>query len=182
MKESSNSNDPGSTALRKGLVYAAVTVFLLLMGYLAFDDAIEKRFNPNRSPESTRNGTAVSVELARNRYGHYVSSGTINDQAVVFLLDTGATNVSVPQAVAKRLELQRGRQIPVSTANGTVYVYTTTLRKISLGGIELFNIPANINPHMEGESVLLGMSFLGQLNFSQQGDRLTLQQMPGGLD
>ncbi len=160
----------------KGLSYAAGALLVILLGYLYFDDALEEQHNPNRNPNSSANAQGVTVELQRNRAGHYMSSGKINGQDVLFLLDTGATDVSIPSAVAKKIGLRRGRSISVQTANGVVTVYSTVLNRIQLGGIELRNIDANINPHMGGKEILLGMSFLGKLDFSQRGDRLSLHQ------
>ena len=104
-------------------------VVLLGLGALFFGDVLERQFNPNQSLE-TRVGAegAREVVLQRNRFGHYVTSGTINGQPVTFMLDTGATGVAVPLDVAQRLRLQRGRPYPTQTANGVVTSYATTLR------------------------------------------------------
>lgn len=170
-------NDPqDQSVFVKGLSYAAGALLVILLGYLYFDDALEEQRNPNRSPTSSLDGNGVTVELQRNRAGHYMSSGKINSKDVVFLLDTGATDVSIPAKVAEVIGLQRGRAIQVYTANGIVTVYSTVLSNIQLGDIVLRDIEANINPHMGGEEILLGMSFLGKLDFSQRGDRLSLHQ------
>ena len=64
----------------------------------------------------------------------------------------------------------------VSTANGTVTVYATTLDEINIGEIKLRDIKADINPHMDGDEILLGMSFLKHLSVIHQGDELTIRQ------
>ncbi len=94
------------------------------------------------------------------------------------MLDTGATTVSVPAAVAHRLGLKRGPPVLSNTANGTITTYLTRLASVSVGDITLHNVKANINPHMGGNEVLLGMSFLKHLEFTQRGDTLTLKQLP----
>jgi len=81
-------------------------------------------------------------------------------QTVRFLLDTGATDISVPGALANRLRLTPGKTSYASTANGTIKVYGTRLDSVALGGLSLANVSAHINPHMQGDTVLLGMSFL----------------------
>jgi aspartyl protease family protein len=40
----------------------------------------------------------------------------------------------------------------------------------------LQQVRASINPNMQGNEVLLGMSFLKHLEFTQRGDSLTLRQ------
>jgi len=97
---------------------------------------------------------------------------------VTFLLDTGATAVSVPAGLAKRLGLQAGRPVTAMTANGTVTTYATQLHSVRLGNIERHGVRAHINPGMKGHEVLLGMSFLRDLDFRQQDGQLTIRQNP----
>ena len=142
--------------------------------YFFFSDQIERQINPNRAPEShLLDDTTAQIVLERNRYGHYISNGAINGRRATFLLDTGATNISIPADIAKRLGLVRGAPVRVNTANGVVTVYRTRLDSVSVGDLRLTDLEANINPHMHGD-VLLGMSFLKNIHFEQQGRELTL--------
>lgn len=172
---SSDTGNENSTLI-KGLGYAAITIAVIMLGYLYFDDAIEQQRNPNRAPSGKVSDQNISVVLQRNKFGHYVSSGEINGKVVEFFLDTGATDISIPAKLEKTLGLSRGQKVPVMTANGVVSVYSTLLAQVSIGPITLRNVEANINPHMRGEDILLGMSFLGRLDFSQRGNVLTLRQ------
>lgn len=115
--------------------------------------------------------------LERNSQGHYVASGLINGYPVIFLLDTGATDVAIPEALADRLRLQRRRGGVSQTANGPVAVWQTVLDEVGLGSIRLNRIRASILPSMPADSpVLLGMSFLKQLEFTQKDRQLILRQ------
>jgi len=153
-------------------------MWLLLLGLLTlfFNDYLDKQYNPNQSIASVQRDGQQEIVLQRNKYGHYVASGMINQQPVVFMLDTGATDISIPQNVAQRLGLQPGRTVTYQTANGPALNYATQLESVSLGNITLYNLPASINPNVNQEDVLLGMSFLKHLEFSQKGDTLTLRQ------
>jgi aspartyl protease family protein len=151
-----------------------IIVLVILSVYFA--RYLDQQNNPNKDLSSMQRDDYKQVQLQRNRYGHYVASGMINSSEVVFILDTGATDISIPEKVAQKLRLKAGIKIPVQTANGQIDVYATTLDRVSLGEIELHNISANINPYMQGEEVLLGMSFLKHLDFSQQGDQLLIRQ------
>jgi len=113
--------------------------------------------------------------LERNPAGRYVAPGTINGREVTFLVDTGADHVAVPSGVADDVGLERGRRIRVGTAGGTAAAYTTRIDRITLGGIRLRDIRGSITPTMGGESVLLGMTFLRHVDFSQKGDRLIIE-------
>jgi len=135
--------------------------------------------NPNQHLASiVRSDGVREVELQRNRQGHYVSSGFINDKPVTFMLDTGASDISIPAQIADQLGLRRGVQMQYQTANGPVWGYSTVLDSVSIGNIELNNVRASINPNVSELDVLLGMSFLKHIEFSQRDDTLTLRQYP----
>ncbi|MBT0585544.1 TIGR02281 family clan AA aspartic protease [Alteromonas sp. SM 2104] len=142
-----------------------------------FSGLLEAQFNPNQSPESRRSGEQIEVILEQNRAGHYVATGSINRVPVVFLIDTGATDVSIPAHLASTLNLTAGRPALARTANGTVRIAETTLDRIAVGDIELQNVDANLNPGMQGDHILLGMSFLKQLEFTQRGNALILRSL-----
>lgn len=143
--------------------------------FLFFDDLIQDKINPNQAPESVFNQGAIEVKLKRNASGHYVSNGLINETPVTFLLDTGATQVSIPQTTADKIGLVYGQKQRVNTANGAIDVYRTQVDVLQIGDIKLRNVAASINPFMEGE-ILLGMSALKKIEFSQRGDVLTLRK------
>ncbi len=150
-------------------------IFLLT---LLFQDVLETRMNPNTKPVVRTGEAGVSeVVLERNMRGHYVASGMINGLPVTFLLDTGATDVAIPEALADRLRLQRRRGGISQTANGAVAVWLTKLDEVTLGSISLENVRASILPSMPaGSPVLLGMSFLKKLEFTQKDRQLILRQ------
>lgn len=146
------------------------------LGVLFFGDQLEAQYNPNRSVETVRSADVTEVRLSRNKLGHYVTAGTINKRPVTFLLDTGATGVAIPSSIAKQLGLKRGRPIATRTANGTVTSYLTTLNDVSVGGITVTDVSATIAPGLRGREILLGMSFLKNIEFAQRGDTLILRQ------
>ena len=92
------------------------------------------------------------------------------------MLDTGATDVAIPETIASELGLPRGPKAFYRTANGAVEVAMTRLDQVSLGDITLSDIRATINPGYRSDDILLGMSFLKHLEFTQRGDTLTLRQ------
>jgi len=158
--------------------YMIIGMWVLLVALLTliFNNILERQYNPNQKLASRQGADGAEVSLKRNKYGHYVASGLINGQPVVFMLDTGATDIAVPVQVADRLGLKRGRKKIYQTAKGPATAYATVLEQVSLGDIQVRNVRASINPHMRSEEVLLGMSFLKQLEFTQRGDTLTLRQ------
>ena len=139
-------------------------------------DCINEAFRAGQESQAAVAGGRPQVVIKRDPHGHYLSHGHINHQPVSFLLDTGATVVAIPQHIAQRLGLRRGAKISAVTANGTVDTYATRLDSIGIGAIELQNVDASINPHSHSDDILLGMSFLRQLELVQKGDTLTLRQ------
>lgn len=136
----------------------------------------ENEINPNRAPGGVETSQYREVILQSNRQHHYVASGSINHQPVTFLLDTGATDVVIPEPLARKLGLEAGAPQRASTANGFINVYKTRLESLQLGNIVLYDISASINPGMRGDGVLLGMSALRNIEFSQRQGELILRQ------
>lgn len=172
--------DPNREQKRFGTgmqVLAWISLLALLTLY--FGDVLERQRNPNQSvATAVGEGGVREVALQRNRLGHYVTSGTINGEPVVFLLDTGATGVAIPEAVARRLDLPRGRAFMTNTANGAARSYKTRIGEVAIGDIRLRDVDAAITPGLAMNEVLLGMSFLKHVEFTQRGTTLTLRQDP----
>ena len=132
--------------------------------------------NPNAVVTSQQHEGYIEVKLVGNGQGHFVASGHINGQPVDFMLDTGATDLAVPAELAERLGLKRGLPVTLSTANGRSQGYRTHLDRLQLGDIVLQDVRALVAPGLGGEQVLLGMSALKQLEFTQRGGTLLLRQ------
>lgn len=168
--------DSDTRTMGRWMAAAAWVVLLVLLTAL-FSDVLEDQENPNRELSiQVGDDGRPEVLLTRNRQGHYVTPGFINGEPVVFLLDTGATGVAVPDAVAERIGLARGRPIMTQTANGAARSYLTRLEQVSVGPIGQRDVAATISPGLEGDRVLLGMSFLKNLELVQRGDTLTLRE------
>lgn len=158
-----------------GMTLAAWALFLLLLTWFA-SGYLERLNNPNVQVVSRVDpGGSPEVLLQQNRAGHYVATGAIDDIPVVFLVDTGATDVAVSQKVAERIGLEKGFRVTVNTANGTAYGWNTVLKKVTLGNIEMTAVPATIMPGL-GQEALLGMSFLKRLTLIQRGEELLIRQ------
>jgi len=168
-------------ALPEGVraIMPVAAVFAGLIGLMAwvFDGVLEQRRNPNRDVTVGAAGDE-RVELEPGPGGQYRAPGRINGQAVTFLIDTGASHVAVPASLAAELGLERGPEIRVRTASGTATAYHTRIDRIELGGLRVDDVRGSINPAMGGDAVLLGMTFLRAVDFSQRDGRLILQ--PGG--
>ena len=158
-----------------GMTVVAWIIFLTIL-FAGFDYLISQRINPNQNIVTTVNGPQKEIVLQRNSYGHYVSNGTINGHRVTFLLDTGASDIAIPESIANRIELSKGRSIVVKTANGNAKAYRTRLDSVAVGEIKLYDLNATILPNITGDEILLGMNFLKHFEITQKGRSLTIRQ------
>jgi aspartyl protease family protein len=120
----------------------------------------------------------ISVTLIADAQGHFKTSGLINGQHVQFLVDTGATMVSLGESDVRslRLNLDNAHRGTANTANGTAVVYYLKLDTVSVGGITLRNIDCMVNLDQSMPFVLLGMSFLNRVSMQREGDTMVLKQ------
>lgn len=170
-------NEQNNSSLGRGMLILA---FIIVLGMLTmfFGDVLDKQRNPNQQLTNSTNIEGLpEVVLQRNLQGHYIASGLINGHDVEFMLDTGATDVAISADTARELNLKRGREVRVTTANGVITAYQARLDQVELGAISLNNIKATINPYMDADDeILLGMSFLKKLEMIQRGDTLILRK------
>jgi clan AA aspartic protease (TIGR02281 family) len=120
----------------------------------------------------------TEVRIASGDGGHFFTAGKINGMDVQFLVDTGATGVSLNRFEAERIGIDYKRGIPVTmnTANGTSQSYAVILNRVSVGGIELNQVEAFVSSTNSPEIILLGNSYLGKLNMSVEAGVLLLKK------
>jgi aspartyl protease family protein len=108
--------------------------------------------------------------------GHFVTRGSINGRSTSFMVDTGATLVSIGRSDAERLglDLKGARQAVTQTANGPVTVQTLTLASLRVGEVELNNVNAIVLPSAM-PYVLLGNSWLGRFQMRRENDIMRLE-------
>ncbi len=118
----------------------------------------------------------ATVVLPTDKNGHFMSSGSINGASVRFMVDTGATMVSMSVEDARRAGVNylAGERGYSQTANGVTPVYKVKLGQVTLGDITLRDIDGVVHENSALPVVLLGMSFLGKLEMRREGDSLTL--------
>lgn len=117
-----------------------------------------------------------SVVLPADPRGHFITSGAINGNTLQFLVDTGATLVTLSSGDARRLGINylSGKRAFSQTANGVVPAYRLQLDTVRVGDITANNVDAII---IEGTGLpiaLLGMSFLNRMDMKRDGLMMTL--------
>lgn len=151
--------------------FAWLAVIGLIVGLTAFYESFTG-LGTNMVQTASEDGRAMVV-LERGRSGHYLADGEINGRPVVYLIDTGATDVAMGEKTARAMGVEFGPRIRVMTAAGPARAWATRLDRVSLGGLHLNNVRATITPGL-GDEVLLGMSFLKHFSLRQEDDKLII--------
>jgi aspartyl protease family protein len=125
------------------------------------------------APSTTGRAQAT---LAADARGHYMATGQINGQSVRFLVDTGASMISMNASEAKRLGVNylKGQRGYAQTANGPATVYKVRLDTVRVGDISVTDVDALVHDGNALPLVLLGMSFLNRMEMRQDGQTMTL--------
>ena len=120
-------------------------------------------------------GGGSRIVLTAGSGGHFVTDGAINGQAVRFLVDTGATLVSMGAAEAERLGLdyRKGQRGVSNTANGQIVAYRVSLASVRVGDVTLYNVDALVGQQAM-DYVLLGNSFLTRFQMKRENETMTL--------
>ena len=131
---------------------------------------------PEQGGRELVEGRALSVRAGAG--GHFWVNATIDGVKVRFVVDTGATTVTLRPDDALRLGLN-----PASldfsevyrTANGIVRGAPVTLRSVRIGELRRENVRATVSEAQMSVS-LLGMSFLSRLrSYEFKGNRLIMR-------
>ena len=120
--------------------------------------------------------TTPSVVLQADPRGHFLVEVAINGTPIRALVDTGASTVAINLEDARRMgvDLIGAPSIMVQTAAGPRRALRAKLGNVQLGDILLQNVDATVSETNDLPIVLLGMSFLDQLDMQRSGRTLIL--------
>ena len=116
----------------------------------------------------------TSVTLAQDGRGHFRTDAYVNGAHIRFMVDTGATLVSIPMSEAQRLGINYLKGTPGYSmmADGRrVPSYRVNLETITVGDVTLYNVEGVVQG---GGEPLLGMSFLSRTEMRNDGQSLVL--------
>lgn len=122
-------------------------------------------------------GDAAEVKLAADARGHFVTQGAVNGQVVRFLVDTGATMVSLGAADATRIGIdwRKGQPGVAQTANGQARAWKVRLDTVRIGEIVVHGVDGIVH-EADLPVALLGMSFLSRMDIRNEGSTMTLKK------
>lgn len=117
------------------------------------------------------------IVLGADERGHFTGIGAINGQTMSFVIDTGATLVTIGMSDADRMRLdyKNGRRIFVETANGRVPGHLLTLERVRIGEVEVYGVEALVTPQPMS-TVLVGNSYLTRFQMRRDSNIMTLER------
>lgn len=120
-------------------------------------------------------GQGNRIVLTAGSGGHFMTQGQVNGKAAQFIVDTGASAVSMTVTDAERMGVnyKSGRPVQLITANGTVLGWQTTLNSVRVGDVEVFDVPAVVAPR-DMPFILLGNSFLTRFQMNRTNEEMVL--------
>ena len=121
-----------------------------------------------------------TVTIAPDTSGMYMVNGSINDFQVEFIIDTGASFISMNKHQARRIGLDykmKGKKALASTASGMDRIYIVQLKKVTVGDIVLNDVQGAIHDGDFPRQILLGSSFLNRVDMKREGRLLKLEQL-----
>lgn len=149
----------------RDLLYVVAAFGLI---YLLFSQLIE-----SPAPQVMVSASGSEVVIQADRSGHFRGEGEINGAPVHFLVDTGASYLSIPKTMAQALGLSRGQTVKLQTAAGEVEGYRTMVESVRFTVLEQHNVAAVVIPQLK--QPLLGMNFLRQLSITQRKGEMVLR-------
>jgi clan AA aspartic protease (TIGR02281 family) len=117
---------------------------------------------------------SLTLRVASN--GHVYLTATVNNAPIHFVVDTGASWVSLTRqdAIRAGVAANLNYTVPMITANGLAKAARITLGGVRVGQLEVDQVEAMVLPEDTGIS-LLGQNFLKRLqSYEMRGDTLTL--------
>lgn len=150
-------------------VFAWVFIFLLVIVGYSYRYELEGVYSHvlgNLMPSEGRVNQDSSVTFRKSMGGQFHVNAEVNSQKMNFLLDTGASKITLSRSDARRLGFDLKKlsyNIRMNTANGINLAAYVRLDEIRVGDIVMKNMDAYVNNSgLDGS--LLGMNFLNRLS------------------
>ncbi|MDP4302636.1 retropepsin-like aspartic protease family protein [Leptothrix discophora] len=126
---------------------------------------------------ATARDSGQRIVLGAGSDGHFQVNGSIGGKPVRFLVDTGASAVSMSQQEADRLGLnwRAGKRVSMQTANGIAPAWRLSVDRVRIGEVELHQVDTVVGPQ-DMPVVLLGNSFLSRFRMQRDGEQMVLER------
>ena len=154
----------------KMIIFGWLLTFIMVAFF--FNNVINHQANPNTI--KVLSGQGDTLVLKSNYQGLYLAEGKINEINTEFIVDTGASIVSVPLFVANAANMPLGGRLQVNTANGVASAWASSIDYLQIGNFIFEDISAVVLDNDMGDAVLLGMNAIRNLSIKQEAGVLEL--------
>jgi aspartyl protease family protein len=172
-------NGGAPRAVAVGELHQGVKVLAVQREEVAIDvDGVRQNLRLGESPVSVgQHSGNKRIVLSADRNGHFVSAGTINGKSMQYMVDTGASAISIgkPDADRMGIQYQNGQRINMHTANGVSSGWLVKLNSVRIGDIEIFGVQAIVTPERM-PYVLLGNNLLGEFQMTRNSQQMILEK------
>lgn len=159
---------PQSVARRSTLMFLLFWLALMGVMYAGMQFFLE--------PARAKVQADGSVRIERSHDGHFRVKGSINSQPVTFMVDTGASSISVTQAFADKAGLQGGERVRFRTANGEREGRLVMADEVKVASLTVRNLRVGTGYTGEdADDALLGQNFLHHFDVQMSGDQMLLR-------
>lgn len=171
------------TALRHAVIWLGAGLFLITLYSYRFEfaGAANRVFGeliPGVPIASSDASGRTIVTLRRDASGHFGARGTIDGTNATFLIDTGASVLTLTSATAAAAgyDTERlGFTVPVQTANGQTFMAPVRVYRLDIGPLTFRDLRAFVAPPGALSGNLLGVNVLDRLeSYSVRGDEIVL--------
>ena len=173
--------------MRHMLIFAAAMLAVGVYGARYADHAVSRQHPRAAAVQPVTQTSAEtdsygdrSMTLDADRQGHFKAEARIDGRSLDFMVDTGASLVTLRESDAASIGIHpmpADYTATVSTANGSIKAAPAKLDRIELGDITVFDVPALVLPDEALSQNLLGVSFLAKLRrYEYANGRMVLEQ------
>lgn len=156
---------PTKTGLIPMMIFWCVVMGLLYM--------LMTHYLKPKQVQVLANGDLV---INRSQDGHFYTTGTINGREAKFMVDTGASLVSVSDKFAQKAFIRGGVPVTFKTANGDRPGRVVEGVGVSIGPVSVANVKVGVGLYGGDENdVLLGQSFLSNFDITMSKSQMVLR-------
>lgn len=165
----STSAEPSPQSVARSSTLLFLLFWLVVMGvmYLAMQHFLK--------PAQAKVLADGSLRIERAVDGHFRVKGYVNNQPVTFLVDTGASSVSVTDALASKAGLEGGEKTRFRTANGEREGRIVVADEVRIANFSVRDLRVGTGyTGDESDDALLGQNFLHFFDVQMSGDEMLL--------
>jgi len=141
-----------------GVAFIFVALYAYRFEFGDFKNRISGEINPTSAQLNQQGQLVVNI----SDDSHFYVKLLINKVPILFMIDTGASDIMLSISDAKKIGINTNNLIfnrPYQTANGRSFGASIKLKEVEISGIKFKDIYASVNEGDMGVA-LLGMSFL----------------------